>query len=69
MGYLILNKQRKYNKSTQIGEWYINSHPFRRLFMFGTFKNVKVEKYHYKILKDEEDLDENKIEKRNNFID
>lgn len=62
IGYLILNKKKKYNKSTIIGEWYINSNPIRRLFMFGTFKNVKVEGYKYKILNSDEDVveDENK---------
>ena len=53
LGYIILTSKRKYNKSSKIAEWSINSDPIRRFFLFGTFKNIKVEKYKYKILKDD----------------
>ena len=58
LGYIILTSKRKYNKSSKIAEWSINSDPIRRFFLFGTFKNMKVEKYKYKILKEEEDVEE-----------
>lgn len=63
IGYLILNKKTKYNKSSKIGDWYINGNPITRLLMFGTFKNVKVEGYKYKILNKEEEIAENENKK------
>ena len=58
VGYIILSTKRKFNKSSKIVEWSINNDPIRRFFLFGTFKNIKVEKYKYKILKEEEDVEE-----------
>ena len=58
LGYIILTSKRKYNKSSKIVEWSINNDPIRRFFLFGTFKSIKVEKYKYKILKEEADVDE-----------
>lgn len=63
LGYLILNKKTKYNKSSKIGDWYINGNPITRLLMFGTFKKVKIEGYKYKILNKEEQIAEEKTKK------
>lgn len=55
LGFIILNNRTKYNKSVKLTEWLINNDPIRRFFIYGTTKYVKVEKYKYKILKDDDD--------------
>ena len=49
----ILSKRKKFGRSRELTEWLINNNPIKRFFRYGTFEKIEIEKYDYKILKED----------------